>query len=386
MVQAMVALFSFDLRLLRSPVTTVKKFLSEFRMVLNCHRERRFLLEKQHHLTHWVPIAVPLTKWLLWPPPFNYPLAALGPLGIFPLFFKFYDALSGFAAPPSHVMTRRRAQRKFPQLATQHLKYCSVFYEGMHDDARTNLAIAQTAALCGADIANYCEVVALLKPHDLSTATTAAAGNSEKNGDDGKINKPVMEAKNVKSDRIVGARVRDRVSGEEFVLRAKSVLLCGGPFTDSMRKLEDPAAREAVTGASGIHIVLPSYFAPRQFGLVDMSTSDGRFLFFLPWQGHVLVGTTDQKCAPTARPTPRETEIKWLLQEASKYLSADLKLRREDVLSAWSGIRPLATDPHDRPDPTSNTASASRDHVISLNPLTGVVFISGGKWTTYREM
>lgn len=92
LVQALVALFSFDLRLLTSPVATVKKFISEFRMVLNCHRERKFLLEQQNHLTHWVPIAVPLTKWFLWPAPFNYPLAALGPLGLFPLFFKFVSS------------------------------------------------------------------------------------------------------------------------------------------------------------------------------------------------------------------------------------------------------------------------------------------------------
>lgn len=89
LVQAFVSLFNFDLRLLRSPVSTVKKFMEEFRMVLNCHRERTFLLNVQPHLTQWLPISVPLTKWLIWPPPFGYPPAALGPLGLFTLFFKF---------------------------------------------------------------------------------------------------------------------------------------------------------------------------------------------------------------------------------------------------------------------------------------------------------
>lgn len=74
-------------------------------------------------------------------------------------------------------------------------------------------------------------------------------------------------------------------------------------------------------------------------------------------------------------------EIKWLLHEASKYLNPELRLRRQDVLSAWSGIRPLARDPH-----ATSTATASRDHVISHNPASGIVFISGGKWTTFREM
>lgn len=89
LVQAFVSLFNFDLRLLRSPSTTLQNFVKEFKMVMNCHRERSFMLENQPHLTHWVPIAVPLKNWLIWPPPFNYPPAALGPLGLFPLFFKF---------------------------------------------------------------------------------------------------------------------------------------------------------------------------------------------------------------------------------------------------------------------------------------------------------
>ncbi len=274
-------------------------------------------------------------------------------------------------------MTPARAQRKFPQLANDVIKYCSVFYEGTHDDARTNLAIAQSAARDGAIVANYCEVVKLVTNADLER------GASE-------------------PDRVVGAIVRDHVGQQEFTVRAKSVLLCGGPFTDELRALEDPASSRAVMGASGTHIVLPAYFAPSGIGLVDMNTSDGRFLFFLPWHGQVLVGTTDHKCEPSMRPAPAEEvsgtcasrvlcaeldavcnqqEICWLLNEASRYISPELQLRRQDVLSAWSGVRPLARDPHEL-----DSSRVSRDHVVSLNSKTGVVFVSGGKWTTYREM
>jgi glycerol-3-phosphate dehydrogenase len=180
-------------------------------------------------------------------------------------------------------MTPSRARRKFPQLANNLIKYCSVFYEGIHDDARTNLAIAMTAAREGAVIANYCEAIRFLHAKD------------DPNPD---LSLP---------NRVVGAVVRDRVTDTDFVVRAKSVLFCGGPFTDELRQLEDPNAVRAVTGASGIHIVLPGYFAPASIGLVDMSTSDGRFLFFLPWNGHVLVGTTDHQCEPTMRPVPDES-------------------------------------------------------------------------------
>jgi glycerol-3-phosphate dehydrogenase len=118
-----------------------------------------------------------------------------------------------------------------------------------------------------------------------------------------------------------------------------------------------------------------------QMGLLDYNTSDGRFLFMLPWENHTLVGTTDAKGPAETLPNPPEDEIEWLLSEVKKYLSNDLHVRRSDVLSAWRGWRPLAADPHAAPD-----APASRDHVISENPETGIIFIAGGKWTTWREM
>jgi glycerol-3-phosphate dehydrogenase len=116
-------------------------------------------------------------------------------------------------------------------------------------------------------------------------------------------------------------------------------------------------------------------------GLLDFNTSDGRFLFMLPWEDHTLVGTTDKKGPAETSPRPPEEEIEWLLNECGKYLTPDLKVRRSDVLSAWRGWRPLAADPHAPPD-----APVSRDHVISENPETGVIFVAGGKWTTWREM
>lgn len=115
--------------------------------------------------------------------------------------------------------------------------------------------------------------------------------------------------------------------------------------------------------------------------MLDYNTSDGRFLFMLPWEGHTLVGTTDTLGPAETLPNPPEDEVEWLLKECSKYLSPAVEVRRSDVLSSWRGWRPLAADPHAPPD-----APVSRDHVISENPETGVVFVAGGKWTTWREM
>lgn len=243
-------------------------------------------------------------------------------------------------------------------MSVEAIKYCSVFYEGQFDDARMNLAIALTAAREGAVMCNYCEVTSLLKQPG--------------------------------SHRVIGAVVKDTTTGNEIKVYAKSVLFAGGAYTDNLRRMEadsEVGFVPAVMGASGTHIVVPNYFCPNRFGMVDMNTSDGRFLFILPWQNHVLIGTTDKKCKPVNLPQPSETDIMWLLNEAKRYLHSDISLERKHVLSAWCGIRPLAMDPHaESAGSDANTASASRDHVISHNKNTGTVFAAGGKWTTYREM
>lgn len=111
-------------------------------------------------------------------------------------------------------------------------------------------------------------------------------------------------------------------------------------------------------------------------GLLDPATSDGRVIFFLPWQGNVIAGTTDSPASVQQNPVPKEAEIQWILDEVRNYLSPDIKVRRGDVLSAWSGIRPLVRDPA-----AKNTQSLVRNHMINISPG-GLLTIAGGKWTT----
>jgi len=330
------------------PREALKDFWGEFQMVRGAHRERHFLLNTQPHLTNWIPIMVPVDRWIMEKPMFGHPVMSIAPL-LLPIVFKVYDALSGFTCPSSYAMSARRAKEIFPQL-DQDIKYAQVFYEGQHDDARTNVSIAMTAAEHGARIANYVEVSRIL---------TDGEGKA------------------------CGVVAKDDISGRRIEIKAKAVVFCGGPFTDELRSLEkDGDDSRAVAAGGGSHIVLPGYFSPPSMGLLDMNTSDGRFLFFLPWLGHTVVGTTDS-VLPTAVSSPEapEDEVQWILNEAAKYLSDDLQVRRSDVMSSWRGFRPLARDPHALPG-----APVSRDHIISVNPTTGVTFIAGGKWTTYREM
>lgn len=216
-----------------------------------------------------------------------------------------------------------------------------------------NVSLAMTAALYGGTIVNHVEVTAL-----------------ERDGN-GKLN---------------GARVKDLVQernghkAHEFSIKAKGVINATGPFTDSIRKMDDQNVQEIVAPSSGVHIILPGYYSPSKMGLIDPKTSDGRVIFFLPWQGNTIAGTTDAPTTISHNPIAGEEEINWILSEIRGYLAPDINVRRGDVLAAWSGIRPLVKDPK-----AQNTESLVRNHLITTSD-SGLLTCAGGKWTTYRQM
>ncbi|CAL5360959.1 unnamed protein product [Camellia sinensis] len=185
------------------------------------------------------------------------------------------------------------------------------------NDSRVNVGLACTAALAGAAVLNHAEVISFLK-------------------DEG-------------CNRIIGAHIRGNLT----------------PYP-------------MICPSSGVHIVLPDYYSPKGMGLIVPKTKDGCVVFMLPWLGRTIAGTTDSSTTITMLPEPNEDEIEFILDAICDYLN--VKVRPVDVLSAWSGIRPLATDPR-----AKNTESISRDHVV-CEDYPGIVTITGGKWTTYRSM
>lgn len=144
--------------------------------------------------------------------------------------------------------------------------------------------------------------------------------------------------------------------------------------------MDNPEHKPIVQPSSGVHITLPNYYSPRTMGLLDPATSDGRVIFFLPWEGSTIAGTTDTPAPVQSEPRAAEDEIRWVLEEVRRYLSPDIKVRRADVLSAWSGLRPLVRNPA-----ASSTECLVRNHMIYVSP-SGLLTIAGGKWTTYRAM
>ena len=312
----------------------------QFQLVMEALRERTYFLRTAPHLTMWLPIMIPLDKW--WKGPYYW-------CGT-----KVYDFLArGEGIEGSYFLSRSKALENFPQLKRNGVVGALVYYDGMHNDSRMNMALAMTAALYGANIANYVQVTDFAKD---------AQGT----------------IKGVKAkDNLLG---REGKKSPEFTINAKCVINCCGPFADSIRKLDDPSCKALVGAASGVHVILPGYFSPSHMGLIDPKTPDKRVCFFLPWQGNTIVGTTDHEDEIVRDPVPDEKDIKWILDTVRRHISPEIELRRGDILSAWCGLRPLVHNPN-----KNDTSSILRTHFIEMTE-SGLISCVGGKWTTYRQM
>ncbi|KAJ2959635.1 hypothetical protein NQZ79_g4901 [Umbelopsis isabellina] len=306
----------------------------QYKLVVEALHERKIFLDIAPYLSHQLPIMLPVYKW--WQVPYYW-------IGC-----KMYDWFAGGEAlESSYVLTGSKALEAFPMLKKDELVGALVYYDGQHNDARMNVALALTAVNHGATVANHCEVKSLTKDED------------------GNVN---------------GAVLHDVFTGDEWTVKAKGVINATGPFTDGLRKMDDKENNEIVAPSAGVHIILPNYYSPGNMGLLDPATSDGRVIFFLPWQGNTIAGTTDSPTEVTQNPLPKEEEIQWILNEVEHYLSPDVKVRRGDVLAAWSGIRPLVRDPN-----ATKTEALVRNHMIHVSE-NKLLTIAGGKWTTYRAM
>lgn len=310
----------------------------QYKLVKEALHERRVFLDIAPHLSFALPIMIPVYTW--WQLPYFW-------IGT-----KCYDLLAGKQnLHPSYLMTRSTALHAFPQLNPDTIKGAIVYYDGSHNDSRMNVSLAVTAAEMGATVLNHAQVIGLEKDPA------------------GKISGVV--ARDLESDFS---------SADPLIVRAKTVINATGPFTDGIRKLDEMTVKEIVAPSSGVHIVLPSFYGPKNMGLLDANTSDGRVIFFLPWQGSIVAGTTDSPASISRNPIPSEEDIEFILTEVNRYFKGNIDIRRQDVLAAWSGIRPLVRDPK-----AKNTESLVRNHLITVSD-SGMITIAGGKWTTYRQM
>lgn len=295
-------------------------------------RERGRLLRNAAHLVRPLPFLIPSYRW--WETSF------------YGIGLKLYDRLAGrLGIEHTRLVSREDALERIATLNPQALRGGVLYFDAQFDDARLALTLAQTVADKGGVALNYVSVTRLLR----------------------------------ESGRIRGAMLRDGESGNEWEIRAKIVINATGIFTDDIRRMDDDACPPLMTVSQGIHLVLDRRFLPGTTALMIPSTVDGRVLFAIPWEDRVLLGTTD-----TPRPKPERDphalpeEIEYLLEHAARYLSP--APRREDVRSVFAGLRPLVS-----PGKQVRTARISRSHYLTVSD-SDLVTITGGKWTTYRQM
>jgi glycerol-3-phosphate dehydrogenase len=301
-------------------------------LVLESLRERGLLLENAPHLVHRLSFVVPRYSW--WEAP--YYGAGL----------KLYDLLAGkLGFGPAQLISRDETLQHLPTLEPHGLRGGVRYYDGQFDDARLAISLVQTLADLDGVAVNYVRVVSLLK----------------------------------NNERVTGVVAEDLETDERFELRGRVVINATGVFTDAIRRMDDGQAPALVTASQGAHIVLAKSFLPGESALMVPKTDDGRVLFAVPWHDRVVVGTTDTAGQePSLEPRPLSAEIEFLLAHASRYLAKDPT--ESDILCAFAGLRPLV-----KAGQGINTARLHRDHLLSVSH-SGLVTITGGKWTTYRKM
>lgn len=261
---------------------------------------------------------------------------------------KLYDWLSGKSSfGTSRRMNRSEAITALPGIRSKGLKGAVKYFDGQFDDSRLAINLAQTCAEAGGVLLNYFRVTALSK-----NARGKLSGLSARNEEDGKI----------------------------YDFRAKAIVNATGVFVDQILQMDMPSARPMVKPSQGIHLVFDKSFLDGQDALMIPKTKDGRVLFAVPWHHYTVVGTTDTPVdTASLEPGALEKEIDFILQTAGNYLQKPPS--RSDILSIFAGLRPLAAPEKD----TGSTKEISRSHKLIVSG-TGLITITGGKWTTYRQM
>lgn len=302
-------------------------------LVMEALKERGRLRQNAPHLVRDLGFVVPNYDW--WETPF------------YGIGMKVYDMLAGkYGFGKSRRLSVEETMKRIPTLAMEGLRGGVLYYDGQFDDARLLVNLVQTAAEHGAVLLNHARCVAFL------------------HGDDGFVS---------------GFVAQDEESGARFEVHARCVVNATGCFTDAVRTLDDPEAEPMIAPSQGIHLVFDGRFLAGETAIMVPRTSDGRVLFAIPWHGRTLIGTTDTGIDEAVlEPRARQDEIAFVLETAAEYL--ETHPTAGDVRAVFTGIRPLV-----KGKGSSRTAALSRDHTIEVSK-SGLLTITGGKWTTYRKM
>jgi glycerol-3-phosphate dehydrogenase len=309
------------------------RYLQQFNisLVLDALRERGYMLRNAPHLVHDLSFVVPAYNYL------SLPYYGLG--------LSIYERLSGkHSLGPSTFLSRERTAELLPNIVHNSLRGGILYHDGQFDDARYAITLVRTLQDLGGTAINYLRVIGLL----------------HRNG------------------RTTGVEVEDTETGDRFSIESKVVVNATGIQAENILGMDGKLEAPLLTVSQGTHFVLSSDFLGGNTALMVPRTADGRVLFAIPWHGSTIVGTTDEPVAHGSdEPRALHIEKQFLLEHIARYFGR--RPAASEILSIWSGQRPLVR--------SGNRASSklSRDHKILVSS-SGLVTITGGKWTTYRRM
>lgn len=303
-------------------------------LVMEALHERGLLKRNAAHLVKNQTFIIPVYTW--WD-------AFLYTVGL-----TFYDLLAGrLGFGKSLFMGPRKVLEWLPALNKNRLKGGVLYHDGQFDDSRLAVNMTQSVIEHGGCAINYVKAISLLKD----------AGG-----------------------KLTGAEVNDLETGKTHRIQARTVVNATGVFVDSILRLDNPELMHMVRPSQGVHIVMDKKFLGSDYSLMIPKTDDGRVLFAIPWHGKAVIGTTDT-VVDSVEPEPRalREEIDFILNNAGRYLTS--QPTRNDILSVFAGLRPLAAPSQEG----KSTKEISRKHKLMVSG-SGLITITGGKWTTYRKM
>lgn len=307
--------------------------VQQYRLVESALRERALMLRNAPYLTRTVEFLVPCFSH------FDQFYYGLG--------MKMYDWISGKSSLlPSRILTREEALYRMPAMQSKNLTGAVAYADGQFDDARYAVALVDTFDGLGGAALNYARV----------TAFERRPGGA-----------------------IAAAMVTDQISKRTVRVAARSFVNATGAFSDVVRKLASAKAAPRMYPSKGVHILFPLDGFSENDALLVPRTEDGRVIFAVPWNGCLLVGTTDTGYTPGEEMVATREEIDYLLRQLNPYLSAPLQA--DHMLSAFAGVRPLVAA-----QGVKETKKLIRDDEVEFDAESGLISILGGKWTTHRLM
>jgi len=292
-------------------------------LVIEALRERGIMRKNAPHLVRDLSFVIPSYDW--WSSPF------------YGIGLKVYDMMAGkLGLGPSTILNREETLKYLPNVKKDGLRGGVIYHDGQFDDARMAVSLALTADQEGATLLNYVEVTGLEKEKDMLT----------------------------------GIQITDCIDGSKKTIKAKVVVNATGVFSDQIIRMDQPEAKPMIRPSQGVHLVIDKSFLQGDHAIMVPHTTDGRVLFAVPWNGQVVVGTTDTPIDDALEePIPMEEEIDFILENASAYMTK--KPHRKDVKSVFVGLRPLAATNNNK----ESTKEVSRHHkiIVSTSGLVSVL-------------